>query len=352
MNDALRRAGVAVTAPPSCAFGRYPTPVELLALLSTERSRLWVKRDDRTSPEYGGNKVRKLERLLARALERGARRVVTVGAAGSHHVLATTIFGRKVGLEVEAVLVPQPRTEHVSDVLRAGLAAGLRAIPVRRWAAVVPAIASRVARGAVFLPLGGSSVLGSMGYVDAARELAGQVRAGELPEPEVCVVALGSGGTAAGLVSGFASEGMATKVVGVCVADPAWLVRAAARRLTARCVRSVARHGAPALTARWTQRFTIDGRFLGDGYGHPSELGSEATRAAASAGLALDPTYTAKAFAAALWYVRAARAERVLFWHTLSSAPMGPLLEQATDLPADLAWLLLGENRRDARIAK
>src|SRR5271165_3541870 len=113
MTDALRRD---VDKRHSCAFGRYPTPVGRLSPLSTDRSELWVKRDDLTNPEYGGNKVRKLERLLARALERGARRIVTVGAAGSHHVLATAIFGRRVGLEVEAVLVPQPGTGHAAEV--------------------------------------------------------------------------------------------------------------------------------------------------------------------------------------------------------------------------------------------
>jgi 1-aminocyclopropane-1-carboxylate deaminase/D-cysteine desulfhydrase-like pyridoxal-dependent ACC family enzyme len=336
MNDAPRRSPVTIS------FGRYPTPVQRLSTLATDCADLWVKRDDLTSLEYGGNKVRKLERLLAHAVAGGARRVVTVGAAGSHHVLATTIFGRKVGLEVEAVLVPQPRTDHVVDVLRAGLARGLRPWPVRSWAAVPFAVAARMGPGTAFLPVGGSNLRGSMGYVDAARELAAQVRAGELPEPDVCVVALGSGGTAAGLVAGFLAEGLATRVVGVCVAAPTWLVRTAAWRLVAACVREVAAPG-----SRRRESFSIDERFLGRGYGHPTSEGQSATRAAAGEGLVLDPTYTAKAFAAALWHVRARRSPRVLYWHTLSSAPMAPLLEGAPAvLGPPLARLMMGAEGR------
>src|SRR5450631_268325 len=170
-------------------LGHYPTAVQRVEGLSVTGSELWIKRDDRTSDVYGGNKVRKLEWLLADAKERGTKRVVTVGAAGSHHVLATTYFGRKVGLEVEAVLVPQPVTPHVLEVLRADLALGLRPFPVGSWAAAPLALARRVASGARLITVGGSSVVGSMGYVAAARELAAQVRRGELPEPEVCVVA-------------------------------------------------------------------------------------------------------------------------------------------------------------------
>jgi D-cysteine desulfhydrase len=324
------------------SIGTYPTPVERLSPLSTDRAELWVKRDDLTSPEYGGNKVRKLERIIAQARARGARRIVTIGAAGSHHVLATTYFGGKAGLEVEAVLVPQPRTPHVLEVLRASLAAGLKPIPVSSWAAVPFALSSRIRPGTDVVPPGGSSVAGSMGYVDAARELAAQVRGGALPEPDVCVVALGSGGTAAGLAAGLQAEGLATQVVGVCVASPRWLVRASVWRLTRGCDRAVAKSSAtgPPSAASYG-RLIVDERFLGSGYGYPTDEGEAASRDAASAGLALDPTYTAKAFACALWYVRARRAERVLYWHTLSSAPMSPLLAGAPDiLPQELARLV------------
>lgn len=319
------------------ALGHYPTAVEHLSGLSTEDSALWVKRDNRTHEVYGGNKVRKLERLLADAAARGAKRIVTVGAAGSHHVLATTYFGAREGFAVEAVLVPQPRTDHAVEVLRAALGLGLEAFPVGSWAAAVPALWRRMAgrgRETRFIMLGGSSPVGAMGYVTAARELAAQVRAGEMPEPDLCIVALGSGGTAAGLTAGFAEQRMKTRVVGVCVSPPRWALRASALFLARACARrarieSDRQPGSVRASAGAAGGFVVDGRFLGRGYGHSTPEGDEATDMAREAGLTLDPTYTAKAFASALWRVRARQGRTILYWHTLSSAPMGPLLAGA-----------------------
>ena len=90
---------------------------------------MWVKRDDQTSAVYGGNKVRKLERLLSEARQRKAERIVTVGAVGSHHVLATGVFARPLGIKVEAILVPQSTSEHVLLNLRADLGGGSEILP-------------------------------------------------------------------------------------------------------------------------------------------------------------------------------------------------------------------------------
>jgi D-cysteine desulfhydrase len=318
------------------SLGHYPTPVEPVRELSASGSSLWVKRDDLTHHVYGGNKVRKLEHLLEDARARGAKRLVTIGAVGSHHVLATTYFGKQAGFEIEAVLVPQPRTEHVLEVLRADLGLGLQAFPVASWGAAPFAVLARVLAGATLIPLGGSSTVGTLGYVDAGRELAEQVRAGVLPEPDVCVVALGSGGTAAGLAVGFAAAGLATRVVGVSVSAPAWALRASARYLARVCGRKE-RVGRVCLDT--------DDRFLGAGYGSRTPEGDEATALAREhVGLTLDPTYTAKAFASALWFVRARRAPRILYWHTLSSASMQPLLAGApteAQLPEKLSALAI-----------
>lgn len=322
-------------------LGRYPTPVE--RLLTRGKSELWVKRDNLTNGAYGGNKVRKLEGILAELRARGVRRLVTVGAAGSHHVLATAYFGRRIGLEVEAVLVPQPRTGHAVDILRASVGLGVRAFPVRRWSAVPWAVALRVARGARYVPLGGSSVTGAMGYAKAARELLFQVESGAIPEPSVCVVALGSGGTAAGLAAGLAASSLATRVLGVCVSHPAWALRLAARRIAGGCASRLdaggeRRAGGP--------RLTFTASFIGPGYGRESPATRLAQEASERYGLALDPTYTAKAFAASLAELdrRSSTRSIVLYWHTLSSAPLAPLLRHApseSDLSTSLRDLLI-----------
>src|SRR5690242_8253309 len=101
------------------SFGTYPTPVRRLASLCTSQTSLWVKEDGRTNPIYGGNKVRKIGRLLEDAQSRGKSTVVTIGAVGSHHVLTTGIFARSVGLRAEAVIIGQPRSPHVLEVARA-----------------------------------------------------------------------------------------------------------------------------------------------------------------------------------------------------------------------------------------
>jgi 1-aminocyclopropane-1-carboxylate deaminase/D-cysteine desulfhydrase-like pyridoxal-dependent ACC family enzyme len=316
-------------------LGTYPTPVQELTQASRGRCAIWVKRDDLTGVLYGGNKVRKLEYLLADARARGATRLVTIGAVGSHHVLATTLYGTRAGFSVEAALLPQPRSDHTAEVVRAGLGHGLRAMPAWGYGGVALRVLPRViGRGAYFVAVGGSSAVGSLGYVAAARELAGQIRAGEMPEPDVIVAALGSGGTVAGIAAGLELEGIRSQVVGVIVAEPPWLISFTTRRL-ARASLRLAGSGHRGERGWLDRRLAIDRRWLGAGYGHATEAGARATEEAARFGLTLDPTYTAKTFAAALERVNALRdspsPKTVLYWHTLSSSPIAPLLEGAPE---------------------
>jgi len=246
--------------------GSYPTPVERLDALSTPTCDLWVKRDDLTHPLYGGNKVRKLEHLLRDAKARGKTRIVTVGAVGSHHVLATTIFGARAGLSVEAMLVPQRTTDHVREVLRADLSQGLLAHRARTYVGAALGMVARMGQRTYLIPMGGSTVVGSMGYFDAARELKKQIDEGAMPEPDVAVVTVGSGGTAAGLAAGFAALGMKTRVIGVVVATPPFAVRWLTRWLMKRC-----------FAGSSADRVLFTSRYLGAGYGEPTEEGTRAT---------------------------------------------------------------------------
>jgi D-cysteine desulfhydrase len=263
--------------------------------------------------------VRKLERLLDDARAKKKRRIVTIGAGGSHQVLATAIYGAEAGFEVEAVLVPQPGTDHARANLRVALAQGLRVVVAPSWDAA-PAL---IRRDAYLFPLGGSNALSCLGFVDAAKELEAQVAAGELPEPEVIVVALGSGGTAAGLAVGLAATSLRTRVIGVAVSPPLKVVSLMTRRLARK---TAALAGIPV----GELRLDIDRRWLGRGYGYSTREGERAMAEASRFGLLLDATYTAKTFAAAL---DLARTQRVLYWHTLSSAPL-PLAD-TPPLPAE-----------------
>jgi 1-aminocyclopropane-1-carboxylate deaminase/D-cysteine desulfhydrase-like pyridoxal-dependent ACC family enzyme len=316
-------------------IGVYPTPVDRLPDALGPGRDLWVKRDDLTSRLYGGNKVRKLERILDVAVARGVERIVTVGAAGSHHVLATSIYAGQLGIGVDAVLVPQPWTPHAAENLRA-IAARARVFPASSFPHAAAIMVDRVACGAYYVPAGGSSRVGALAYADAARELLLQVEHGDLPEPRVVVVTLGSGGTAAGLAAGLAATHAKTRVLGVTVAEPAFWVAQNARRLAKACLAELAPGDQ---TVRL--RLDIEDRYLGAGYGHATPEGEGATLRAARFGLALDGTYTAKTFAAAC--ALPAENDPILYWHTLSSAPMGPLLEGAPreeELAAEVRMLL------------
>ena len=174
------------------------------------------------------------------------------------------------------------------------LAHGLVPHPVQSWALVPFAIAQATRAGTYFVPLGGSNPIGTIGFVDAAAELAAQIEAGAMPEPDIVVTALGSGGTAAGLAVGFEKLGMKTRVVGVGISEPTIVLEPLARRLAKRTARLAGMTSSAGVRA--ADRISVDLRWLGSGYGHPTPAGESATRIAAEHGLILDPTYTAKAF--------------------------------------------------------
>ena len=211
----LDRTMIAKSSPLST---QLPSPVRRLAVSATGEAELWLKDDSSIGTLYGGNKVRKLQAILPHARARGAKRLVTVGAAGSHHVLATSLLGSALGFPVLALLLPQPLSPHVLENLKVGLAAGLQTYPVASLAGVPLALARQLRPGDYLIPAGGSGPIGSTAYYRAAGELAGQVDSGLLPSPDVIVLPFGSGGTAAGLLAGLVASGMSTRLCAVDVA--------------------------------------------------------------------------------------------------------------------------------------
>jgi D-cysteine desulfhydrase len=209
--------------------------------------------------------------------------------------------------------------------------------------ATLPALLAKVLRkGDYLLPPGGSSVVGTLGYLDGAAELALQVRGGVLPRPDLIVVPLGSGGTAAGLLAGLAIEGLPTKVLAVRVVEP-WMAGHLRTVLLARLAAS--RRGHRLSTSSLSPRLEVQAKYLGAGYGYPTMAGHRATEIGKEHGLALEPTYTAKTFAAVLDVLKQDGPDRcILYWHTFSSAPLAPLLLSAPDeaeIPTELQQLLL-----------
>jgi D-cysteine desulfhydrase len=328
---------------------RYPTPVSESKRIRTQRGELWIKNDGLTRAIYGGNKVRKLERILRRVCERGVKRLVTAGAAGSHHVLATTLFAERLGLEVRAYLWPQPYDGHAEQTVRAAIAHGLHPICVRSAACAAASLFTKREPGEHAIPIGGVGLEATLAYVEAIAELRRQIESDKLPEPDSIVVAVGTGSTAAGLLAGCAVHGMKTRIVGVLsVHNPvarSWVVGLAARAL-----RELRRAMHP-LALR--HHLEIDPRQVGPGYGHPTAAATHAQEVGRMAGLHLDPTYTAKAFVRALRdtgypgfgpnfdKVRLARPRRTLYWHTLSETPLDDLLANAPPLPERVRQLFI-----------
>ena len=303
---------------PSAGLARLPTPIDEVRV---DGRVLWIKRDDLSDPRYGGNKVRKLDLILAAAMRDGCRRIVTFGATGTHHGLATALFCQALGLNCEVLLFDQPDTPHVRDNLRRLGEAGARRVHCGSLSMTLLRYAlhpGRLRRDTRFVFAGGSDPLGTLAFVNAALELAAQVRAGECPAPSRIYCALGSGSTLAGLTLGVALAGLPSEVIGVRVADArlgpfdACSERTVAA-LMARTLRWLAQRGIDWPAGLPTPR--IDHGWIGAGYGHVTESGLQATAVLAdAAGLALDATYTAKAAAAAL---ADRRAGPVLYWHTL-----------------------------------
>ncbi|MGW4284332.1 pyridoxal-phosphate dependent enzyme, partial [Nocardia sp. NPDC004750] len=209
---------------PFVRLGTAPTPVGRCDLGTT--AQLWCKDESGYGDGgWGGNKVRKLEWLLPEARRRGARTILTVGGTGTNWGLATALYGRAQGIDTELALVDQPVDDHVRAQLRrlekSGAALHFTHTKLRTILAAPWLYLRRVRGGArpYFLPAGGSSPVGALGYVEVACELAAQIAAGELPEPGHIVTAVGSGGTAAGLALGLRLAGLRTRVVGVVVND-------------------------------------------------------------------------------------------------------------------------------------
>jgi D-cysteine desulfhydrase len=345
----LHRRFPGTAALPSLVIASLPTPVERAdGPLGAGVGELWVKRDDLTAAAYGGNKVRKLEFLLARALEQGARSIITFGALGSNHVLATSVHGRALGLDVHAVLTPQARTSYLAGNLASDLAVGAVLHPAPSFEA-----APRVAVGVraelrerdgvepFVIPFGGTCPESDAAYVNAALELAEQVSAGVLPEPDLVYVPLGSAGTSVGLAVGCAAAGLTTRVVAVRVVPEQVANEDSLREVVEGGV-AVLRALDPTFPVLALEDLNLEVRhdFFGDGYAVPTPECLAAVALAGEVGLHLETTYTGKALAALRADAVAGSLgdKTVVYWNTFNSRPLPATAE---DVPAELEEYVL-----------
>jgi len=278
---------------------------------------LWIKRDDLTGFALGGNKGRKLEFLAQEWLRTTPTAIVTCGASDSNFIRQLAVLGRMLGIVVHAAVMDLPydefagRPERVSKMHQGGnerlsreSGAIFHKFPDDDWEVLyghMHRIAEDLGPNTAIVPVGGSSPLGVYAFVQAAMEVGGEF--------DTIVCASSSGSTQVGLTTAF--QGTSTKVVGIAADPEPALVEDFAdisRQYTDR-------FGGKPLEP---EDFTLDLRFVGPGYGVPSEAGQNAQAVLlGSEGIYLDPIYSAKAFAGLLKLAEEERlGNKVLFWHT------------------------------------
>ncbi len=304
---------------PRVPLAQLPTPLQRLDSLSAHLGReLYIKRDDLTGVALGGNKVRKLEFLLAQARALGADTVITTGAAQSNHAMLTAACAGRLGLRSLLLLKRRGVSAPVGNLrLDAIFGAETRLLDTDSYADIGEEMRAAKeeleARGhrAFLIPLGGSTPVGALGYVRCAMELRDQAEKMNV-HPDHLVLSTSSGGTFGGMLLGLRLYLPGVRAVGVAVDNgPAAQTALALAADTARLL-ELPPDAVPGSASCVEQ--------AGEGYGIPSREGAEAIRLLARReGILLDPVYTGKAFAGLLRMIdegRFGRDETIVFLHT------------------------------------
>lgn len=313
-------------APARLSLGAFPTRIEAierfdLRSASGGGSAVWIKRDDQTGSDLSGNKVRKLEYLLAEALAERCDVVITCGGVQSNHCRATAVAARRLGMD-SVLFLRGERPEMADGNLLLDALVGARLVFITpeeyaRRADLMREEASRLAaagRRPYVIPEGGSNALGSWGYVAMLDEL---VRQGFGDRIRHLVCATGSAGTLAGLHLGVRMLGLDLRLWGVAVCDNEAYFRGRVAAIAGEFRNRYPGAGAPELRP---EEITVIEGYRGPGYAktYPRLLDT-IRRLAREEGILLDPVYTGKAFLALCDLLadgRIPREEEALFLHT------------------------------------
>ncbi len=298
-------------------FAHLPTSIEELPRLSEALSgpRILVKRDDQTGLAFGGNKTRKLEFLIAEALDQGARTLISGGAMQSNHCRQTAAAAARFGLECILVLTGElPEKSSANLLLDELFNAKIVSVPDRkdRDRILQETFDNAVAEGKkpYLVPYGGSSPTGALGYVFAMEELMKQNA-----NPDWIVFGTSSGGTHAGLVLGQHVFGFKGKVLGISIDESEEWLKTHVSKLASDASEKIGERieFSPA-------DVLANDNYCGAGYGVLTDAEREAVQLFAKyEGLLLDPVYTGRAAAGMIDLIRKGffrKDETILFWHT------------------------------------
>lgn len=306
---------------PRVKLADLPTPLEKAPRLGKALGgiNLYIKRDDNTGLCMGGNKARKLEYLLAEAMEQGCDTVITTGGAQSNHARMTAAGARKLGMKPVLVL-EGPKPEGRQGNLLLDDLVGAEVLFVAKdsdMGVEMESVAKRLrASGSkpYIVPLGGSNPLGSIGYVAAAVELCSQAFE-EGIKIDHAYLTLGSGGTMAGFALGMKVLMPEVKVWGISVSRKVDLCK---QRVIPQAQGAAKIAGIP--FGLEPEELLVDDAYIGPGYAIPTAECLEMIRLAASTeGIILDPVYTGKTMAGLAGHVTRGLVkpgETVVFIHT------------------------------------
>lgn len=307
---------------PRFPLATLPTPLEEVPRLSRELGvRVLMKRDDLTGFALGGNKVRKLEFLVAEALDKHADVLVTGGGIQSNHVRTTAAAARKAGMHAVAVLFSSPGSETNGNLLLDRLlgaeliyAGTDDKIETDRMVQKVTEDLRAQGHHPYLIPVGGSTRLGCVSYIGAVGEVLEQLRARAL-KPDYFFITTGSCGTHAGILAGVKYYGERIPVYGITVSRAVNECRERITRLVNETASFVGRE-----LALSDSDIIVNGDYLGPGYAQITPEAREAIRRVARLeGILLDPVYTGKTMAGVIDLVGRGiipRDSTLVFWHT------------------------------------
>lgn len=318
-----------------CKLSHLPTPIEELRTLSSKLNgpKILIKRDDQTGLALGGNKVRKLEFLLADALAQGCDTLVTLGAAQSNHCRQTAAAAAACQLKCELILngkkpdLPQGNL-FLDELFGATIHWIDRPQRAAKSAELMDTL-KKAGRKPYLIPVGGSNGIGALGYVTAMTELMEQLSGRHINR---IIFASSSGGTQAGLVVGARVFGFKGKVTGIGIDKDDRDLNIYEQELT-----DIANDSAMqmVLKDRFTSKdFEVIRGYAGGGYGVVGDLERNAIRMLAQTeGILLDPVYAGRAFGAMLDMIQKgqiASNETILFWHTGGAPALFAYVEALT----------------------
>ncbi len=330
--------------PSRLALAQLPTPLQPLRRLQQARGGplVWLKRDDLTGAELSGNKVRKLEFLLAEAQQQGCDALITCGGIQSNHCRATALAAARLGMRCHLILRGLPAADSdgnqlLDELCGASCEYHRPAQYFTRLDTLFAEAEQRLVAGGhkvLAIPTGGSNGIGVWGYIEACRELSADFARHGIA-PAAILSATGSGGTQAGLVAGQRIYQLGAEVFGINVCDD----------------EDYFKQKVSDDLAQWQQRYTqarafgrfgpddvhvIDG-YVGEGYARAgAPLLATIAEIARLEGIVLDPVYSGKAFHGLLQEIergRFADASDLVFIHTGGIFGLFPYREQLAELP-------------------